>query len=102
MQIADIATYLEKEFNSKGNNSSLAQCVRSKACASFSEIISLVKTIINQHHLYISLVMLVFKSVVQNKVLYECQSWSNLSTTDINCLSISYNNEFKQILSAPT
>ena len=55
MQIADIATYLGEEINSKGNNSSLPQCVQSKACASFSEIISFVKTIINQHHLYIYL-----------------------------------------------
>ena len=40
--------------------------------------------------------MLLYKSVVQNKVLYGCKPWSNLYKTDTNCLNISYNNEFKQ------
>ena len=71
--------------------------------ASISEIISLVKTIINQpYHLYKSSVVLLFKSAVQNKVLYGCQSWSNLSTTEINRFNISYNNALNQMLSLPT
>ena len=64
--------YLGEKFNSKENNSSLVQCVKSKSYASFSEIISLVKTIINQHHHpYLSLVISLFMSVIQNKLLYE-------------------------------
>ena len=46
--------------------------------------------------------MLLSKSVVQNKLLHGSQSWSNLSTTDINRLNISYNNGLEQILSVPT
>ena len=98
MKTADIVAFLGEKFTSKGNNSSLIQCVETKARASFFP-----KTIVNQHHhLYISLVMLLFISVVQNKALYGCQSLSNLSTTDINRLNISYNNGFKQMLSVPT
>ena len=100
MQTADNVTSLAEKFNSKRNNSSL---VESHTLASISEIISLVKTIINQpYHLYKSSVVLLFKSAVQNKVLYGCQSWSNLSTTDINRFNISYNNALNQMLSLPT
>ena len=61
MQIEDTVTYLGEKFHSEGNNPLLVQCVESKARASFSEIISLGKTITNQHHhLYISSGMLIF------------------------------------------
>ena len=73
----------------------MVQCVENRVRASFLEVISLAKIYINQdHNLYISLF---FMPVEQNKVPDQ-----ELSTINIDCLTISYNNEFKQMLSKLT
>ena len=81
MKVEETYKYLGETFNSKGNNVALCKHRVDKSVGSIIAIISL-ETNFGKHQIFSMMVM--YQSVFLPRLIYNCESWSNLTHKDIN------------------
>ena len=79
MKQVDVACYLGDHFNCQGNNSDLCEKRVTKAKDSIIELCSLCKGI-NMENRQIETMLLLYKTVFIPRLIYNCETWSNLHT----------------------
>ena len=78
MKVEETFKYLGDTLNSKGNNVALCKHRVDKSVASIIKIISLCKeTNFGKHQIFSMMVM--YQSVFLPRLIYNCESWSNLA-----------------------
>ena len=85
MKVEETFKYLGDTFNSKGDNVALCKHRVDKSVGSIIEIISLCKeTNFGKHQIFSMIVM--YQFVFVPRLIYNCESWSNLTNKDISNL----------------
>ena len=85
MKVEELFRYLGDTFNSKGDNVALCKHRVDKSVGSTIEIISLCKEVnFGKHQIYSMITM--YQSVFLPRLIYNCESWSNLTQKDISNL----------------
>ena len=92
--------YLGDIFNNKGNNSSLCEDRAQKATGSSNEIISLCKESI-PGNTQISNMILLYHTVFIPGLIYNCKSWSNLSSENYAMLQKSQLTFLRRVMELP-
>ena len=83
MKVEETFKYLGNTFNTKGDNVALCKHRVDKSVGSIIEIISLCKeTNFGKHQIFSMMVM--YQSVFLPRLIYNCESWSNLTHKDIS------------------
>ena len=85
MEVEEAFKYLVDPFNSKADDVALCKDRVDKSVGSIIEIISLCKkTNFGKHQIFSMMVM--YQSVFLPNLIYNCESWSNLTQKDISNL----------------
>ena len=92
--------YLGDIFSNKGNNSSLCEDRAQKATGSSNEIISLCKESI-LGSTQISNMILLYCTVFVPRLIYNCESWSNLSSENYALLQKSQLTFLRRVMELP-
>ena len=88
MKVDETFKYLGDTFKSKGDNLALYKHRLDKSVGSIIEIISLCKeTNFGKHQIFSTMVM--YQSVFLPRLIYNCESWSNLTHKDSSNLQCS-------------
>ena len=96
-----ILRYLGDIFSNKGNNSSLCEDRAQKATGSSKEIISLCKESI-LGNIQISDMILRYHTVFVPRLIYNCESWSNLSSENYALLQKSQLTFLRRVMELPS
>ena len=97
MKVEETFKYLGDTFNSKGNNVALCKHRVDKSVGSIIEIISLCKeTNFGKHQIFSMMVM--YQSVFLPRLIYSCESWSNLTHRDISNLQGAQLNFLRRVM----
>ena len=101
MKVEETFKYLGDTFNSKGNNVTLCKHRVDKSVGSIIEIISLCKeTNFGTHQIFSMMVM--YQSVfLPRLILYNYQSWSNLTDKGISNLQGAQLNFLRRVMEVP-
>ena len=100
MKVEETFKYLGDTFNSKGNNVALCKHRADKSVGSIIEIISLCKeTNFGKHQIFSMMVM--YQSVFLTRLIYNCESWSNLIHKDISNLQGAQLNFLRRVMEVP-
>ena len=100
MKVEETFKYLGDTFNSKGNNVALCKHRVDKPMGSIIEIISLCKeTNFGKHQIFTMMVM--YQSVLLPRLIYNCESWSNLTHKDISNLQGAQLNFLRRVMEVP-
>ena len=100
MKVEETFKYLGDTFNSKGNNVALCKHRVDKSVGSIIEIISLCKeTNFGKHQIFSMMVM--YQSVFLPRLIYNCESWSNLTHKDISNLQGAQLNFLRRVMEVP-
>ena len=100
MKVEETFKYLGDTFNSKGNNAALCKHRVDKSVGSITEIISLCKeTNFGKHQIFFMIVM--YQSVFLPRLIYNCESWSNLAHKDISNLQGAQLNFLRRVMEVP-
>ena len=87
-------------FKSKGNNVTLVNLRVDKSLGSIIEIISLCKeTSFGKHQVFSMMVM--YQSIFLPRLIYNCESWSNLTHKDISNLQGTQLNFLRRVMEVP-
>ena len=98
-KVEELFGYLGDTFNSKSDNVALSNRV-DKSVASTIEIISLCKeTNFGKHQIYSMITM--YQSVFLPRLIYNCESWSNLTQKDISNLQDAQVKFLRQVMEVP-
>ena len=90
--------HLGDTFNSKGDNVTLCKYRVDKLVGSTTEVISLCKeTNLRKHQIYSMITM--YQSVFLPRLIYNCESWSNLTQKDI--LNLAQLNSLRRVMEVP-
>ena len=92
--------YLDDIFNNKGSNFSLCEDRAQKATGSSNEIISLCKESI-LGNTQISNMILLYHTVFIPRLIYNCESWSNLSSENYAILQKSQLTFLRRVMELP-
>ena len=92
--------YLGDIFNNKGSNSSLCEDRAQKVTGSSNEIISLCKESILENT-QISDMILLYHTVFIPRLIYSCESWSNLSSENYAMLQKSQLTLLRRVMELP-
>ena len=92
--------YLRDIFNNKGNNSSLCEDSAQKATGSSNEIISFCKESI-LGNTQISNMILLYHTVFIPRLIYNCESWSNLNSENYALLPKSQLTFLRRVMELP-
>ena len=100
MKVDETFKYLGDTFNSKGDNVALCKQRVDKSVESIIEIISLCKeTNFGKHQIFSLMVM--HQSVFLPRLIYNCESWSNLTHKDISNLQGTQLNFLRRVMEVP-
>ena len=88
MKQVDMTCYLGDHFNRQGNNSDLCEERVTKAKDTIIELCSLCKGI-NMENKQIETMLLLYKTVFIPMLIYNCETWSNLTPKDYLTLQAS-------------
>ena len=100
MKVEETFKYLGDTFNSKGNNVALCKHRVDKSVGSIIEIISLCKeTNFGKHQIFSMVVM--YQSVFLPGLIYNCESWSNLTHKDISNLQGAQLKFLRRVMEVP-
>ena len=92
--------YLGDTFNSKGDNVALCKHRADKSVRSTIELVSLCKeTNFGKHQIYSMLTMC--QSVFLPRLIYNCESWSNLIQKDISNVQDAQLNFLRRVMEVP-
>ena len=97
MKVEETFKYLGDTFNSKGDNVALCKHRVDKSVGSIIEIISLCKeTNFGKHQIFSLMVM--YQSIFLPRLLFNCESWSNLTHKDISNLQSAQLNFLRRVM----
>ena len=100
MKVEETFKYLGDTFNSKGSNVALCKHRVDKSVGSIIETISLCKeTNFGKHQIFSMMVM--YQSVFLSRLIYNCESWSNLTHKDISNLHGAQLNFLRRVMEIP-
>ena len=100
MKVEETFKYLCDTFNSKGDNVALCKHRADKSVGSMIEIISLCKeTNFGKHQIFSMMVM--YQSVFLPRLIFNCESWSNLIHKDISNLPSAQLNFLRRVMEIP-
>ena len=97
MKQVDVTCYLGDHFNRQGNNSDLCEEKVTKAKDTIIELCSLCKGI-NMENKQIETMLLLYKTVFIPMLIYNCETWSNLTPKDYLTLQASQLNFLRNVL----
>ena len=97
MRVEELYRYLGDIFNSKGDNVALCKHRIDKSVGSTIEIISMCKeTNFGKHQIYT-----IYQSVFLPRLIYNCESWSNVTLKDISNLQDAQLNFLRRVMEVP-
>ena len=100
LKVEETFKYLGDTFNSKGDNVALCKHRVCKSVGSIIEIISLCKeTNFGKHQ--IRSMMVTYQSVFPPRLIYNCESWSNLTHKNISNLQGAQLNFLTRVMEVP-
>ena len=97
----DVITYLGDLFNQKGNNDDLIKDRVKRGTKAMITIMALMsETEVGEH--YISVMLLLYRSLFLSTMLFNSQTWSKLRKKDIDALKLIQLKFLKRILGVPS
>ena len=103
ISIESEATYLAEQFNSLGNNDVLIKSRVKTGKSLFTEILGTCELFMSyESKLLLSSLLLLYHSIVMNRIIVNCQTWTRLRKKDYHDLNVCVQAGIKRIIKSPT